>query len=64
MLEKHRPTLLTPNRVVKLFSHGIHSDGAGHRHLSEESPRENIRCVEQALLGGRARLIQPENADA
>ena len=58
MLEKRRPTLLTSNRVVKVFSHGAYSDGPGHRHLSEESRGTTIRCIEQELLGERARLMQ------
>ncbi len=63
MPKKRRPMHLIQNRVVKLFSHAIYSDDLGFRYLGDENQRENIRCINQKLLTGRASLTQLENAD-
>ena len=59
-----RPERLTHYREVDLFIMSVGKCTLGSRYLGDWSWRDNSQCIEKELLGGRAHLLQKENADA
>lgn len=58
-----RPERLAQYREVDLFILPVGEGTLWCRYLGDWSRRENSLCFEQELLGGKAHLLQPENAD-